>query len=60
MPEIVDVKAMSDDEFVKKYKKLVYKFVWRKYGAVLGPIKSTTGLDIENLIQRFTKSEKRL
>ncbi|MFJ8216447.1 sigma factor [Bacillus cereus] len=51
MPEVVDIKAMSDDEFVKQYKKLVYKFVWRKYGAVLESIKMTTGLDIEDLIQ---------
>ncbi|MBF7154066.1 sigma-70 family RNA polymerase sigma factor [Bacillus albus] len=51
MPEVVDVKAMSDDEFVKKYKKLVYKFVWGKYGAVLESIKTTTGLDVEDLIQ---------
>ncbi|AZJ20699.1 RNA polymerase subunit sigma-28 [Bacillus wiedmannii bv. thuringiensis] len=51
MPEVVDVKAMSDDEFVKKYKKLVYKFVWGKYGAVLDSIKTTTGLDVEDLIQ---------
>ncbi|MFE9078435.1 sigma-70 family RNA polymerase sigma factor [Bacillus mobilis] len=51
MPEVVDIKAMSDDEFVKQYKKLVYKFVWRKYGAVLESIKMTTGLDVEDLIQ---------
>ena len=51
MPEVVDVKGMSDDEFVKKYKKLVYKFVWGKYGAVLESIKTTTGLDVEDLIQ---------
>ncbi|MCU4862011.1 sigma-70 family RNA polymerase sigma factor [Bacillus cereus] len=51
MPEIIDVKTMSDDEFVKKHKKLVYKFVWRKYGAVLESIKSTTGLGREDLIQ---------
>ncbi|MHC2834761.1 sigma-70 family RNA polymerase sigma factor [Bacillus sp. F9_6S_D1_P_5] len=51
MPEIVDVKAMSDDEFVKKYKKLVYNFVWRKYGSNLESIKSNTGLEIEDLIQ---------
>ncbi|MFB8328104.1 sigma-70 family RNA polymerase sigma factor [Bacillus wiedmannii] len=51
MPEIVDVKAMSDDEFVKKYKKLAYNFVWRKYGSHLKAIKSNTGLEIEDLIQ---------
>lgn len=51
MPEIVDVKGMSDDEFVKKYKKLAYKFVWEKYGSNMGSIKSNTGLEIEDLIQ---------
>ncbi|AYF09487.1 RNA polymerase subunit sigma-28 [Bacillus mobilis] len=45
------MKAMSDDEFVKKYKKLVYNFVWRKYGSNLESIKSNTGLEIEDLIQ---------
>ncbi|MCW1239247.1 sigma-70 family RNA polymerase sigma factor [Bacillus pretiosus] len=51
MPEVVDVKAMTDDEFVKKYKKLAYNFVWRKYGSNLESIKSNTGLEIEDLIQ---------
>ncbi len=51
MVETVDVKAMSDDEFVKKYKKLAYNFVWRKYGSHLKAIKSNTGLEIEDLIQ---------
>ncbi|MCU5376133.1 sigma-70 family RNA polymerase sigma factor [Bacillus cereus] len=51
MPEIVDVKGMSDDEFVKKYKKLAYKFVWEKYGSNMESIKSNTGLEIEDLIQ---------
>lgn len=51
MPEVVDVRAMSDDEFVKKYKKLAYNFVWRKYGSHLKTIKSSTGLEIEDLIQ---------
>lgn len=51
MPEIVDVKTLTDDEFFKKYKKLVYKFVWEKYGSNLESIKSNTGLEIEDLIQ---------
>lgn len=34
----------------KEHKRLVYKFVWRKYGAVLESIKSTTGLGVEDLI----------
>lgn len=34
----------------KEHKKLVYKFVWRKYGAVLESIKSTTDLGVEDLI----------
>ena len=36
-------KARGDGE-------LLYKFVWRKYGAVLESIKSTTGLGVEDLI----------
>lgn len=51
MSEIVYVKAMTDDEFFLKYKKLVYKFVWGKYGSNLESIKSNTGLEIEDLIQ---------
>lgn len=51
MLEIVDVKTLTDDEFFKKYKKLVYKFVWEKYGSNLESIKSNTGLEIEDLIQ---------
>lgn len=51
MAEVVDVKGMSDDEFVKNYKKLAYNFVWRKYGSNLESIKSNTGLEIEDLIQ---------
>ncbi|OOR22778.1 sigma-70 family RNA polymerase sigma factor [Bacillus wiedmannii] len=51
MPEIVDVKTLTDNEFFKKYKKLVYKFVWEKYGSNLESIKSNTGLEIEDLIQ---------
>lgn len=51
MLETVDVKGMSDDEFMKKYKKLAYNFIWRKYGSHLKTIKSNTGLEIEDLIQ---------
>ncbi|HDX9667869.1 TPA: sigma-70 family RNA polymerase sigma factor [Bacillus cereus] len=45
------MKTLTDDEFFKKYKKLVYKFVWEKYGSNLESIKSNTGLEIEDLIQ---------
>lgn len=52
MPEVVeDVRAMSDEEFMEKYKKLVYKFVWKKYGPNAESIKSNTGLEIDDLIQ---------
>ncbi|MBJ8105979.1 MULTISPECIES: sigma-70 family RNA polymerase sigma factor [Bacillus cereus group] len=51
MAEVVDVKAMSDDEFMKKYKKLVYNFVWKKYSSNAEVIKSNTGLEIDDLIQ---------
>lgn len=51
MHETIDVKGMPDDEFIKKYKKLAYNFVWRKYGSHLKTIKSNTGLEIEDLIQ---------
>lgn len=51
MPEIVDVKALSDDEFMKKYKNLVYNFVWKKYSSTAEVIKSNTGLEIDDLIQ---------
>lgn len=51
MPEVVDVKAMSDDEFMKKYKNLVYNFVWKKYGSNAEVIKSNTTLEIDDLIQ---------
>ncbi|SCM94455.1 Sporulation sigma factor SigF [Bacillus mycoides] len=51
MPEIVDVKGMSDDEFMKKYKNLVYNFVWKKYSSTAEVIKSNTGLEIDDLIQ---------
>lgn len=49
--ETVDVKGMSDDEFVKKYKNLVYNFVWKKYSSTAKVIKSNTGLEIGDLIQ---------
>ncbi|MGH1296405.1 sigma-70 family RNA polymerase sigma factor [Bacillus pretiosus] len=51
MPETVDVKAMTDDEFMKKYKNLVYNFVWKKYSSTAEVIKSNTGLEIDDLIQ---------
>ncbi|PIE92198.1 RNA polymerase subunit sigma-28, partial [Bacillus fungorum] len=51
MAEVVDGKGMSDDEFVKKYKKLVYNFVWKKYSSNEEMIKSNTGLEIDDLIQ---------
>ncbi|HHT7236727.1 MULTISPECIES: sigma-70 family RNA polymerase sigma factor [Bacillus cereus group] len=51
MPEVVDVKGMSDDEFVKKYKNLFYNFVWGKYSSNAEVIKSNTGLELDDLIQ---------
>ncbi|WP_410982454.1 hypothetical protein [Bacillus cereus] len=38
MPEVIeDVRAMSDDEFMERYEKLVYHFVWKKlYGISQG------------------------
>ncbi|WP_247603389.1 sigma-70 family RNA polymerase sigma factor [Bacillus cereus] len=51
MAETVDVKVMTDDEFMKKYKNLVYNFVWKKYSSTAEVIKSNTGLEIDDLIQ---------
>lgn len=51
MAETVDVKVMTDDEFMKKYKNLVYNFVWKKYSSTVEVIKSNTGLEIDDLIQ---------
>ncbi len=51
MPEVVDVKGLSDDEFVKKYEKLVHHFVWKNYGRTIESIKGNTGLDIDDITQ---------
>lgn len=48
---IEDVKAMSDDEFMEKYEKLVHHFVWKKYGKRLDSIENDTNLAPEDLTQ---------
>ena len=39
MPEVVDVKGMSDSEFVKKYERFLHFFIQRRYGSKLDSIK---------------------
>lgn len=51
MPEVVDVKGMSDEEFVKKYERFLHFFIQRRYGSKLDSIKSDTGLEIDDLVQ---------
>ncbi|MCM3736430.1 sigma-70 family RNA polymerase sigma factor [Bacillus cytotoxicus] len=48
---IEDVQAMSDEEFLEKYEKLVHHFIWKKYGKKLESIKNDTGFDPEDLTQ---------
>ncbi|MFB5555018.1 sigma-70 family RNA polymerase sigma factor [Bacillus cytotoxicus] len=49
--EIKNVREMSDEEFMKKYERLVHHCVWRRYGKKLNSIKNDTALDIEDLTQ---------
>ncbi|WP_439022628.1 sigma-70 family RNA polymerase sigma factor [Bacillus thuringiensis] len=51
MPEVVDVKGMSDSDFVKKYERFLHFFIQRRYGSKLDSIKNDTGLEIEDLVQ---------
>ncbi|MEA1010960.1 MULTISPECIES: sigma-70 family RNA polymerase sigma factor [Bacillus cereus group] len=51
MAETVDVKGMSDSEFVKKYEQFLHFFIQCRYGSKLDSIKSDTGLEIEDLVQ---------
>ncbi|MBW3492416.1 sigma-70 family RNA polymerase sigma factor [Bacillus sp. FDAARGOS_1420] len=43
---------MSDEEFMERYKKLVYHCVWKRYGSKIKGIERDTGLGIEDLKQQ--------
>ncbi|HDR7708219.1 TPA: sigma-70 family RNA polymerase sigma factor [Bacillus cereus] len=49
--EIVNVREMSDDEFMDKYGRLVHHCVWKRYAKKKASIERDTGLDIEDLTQ---------
>ncbi|AJG59602.1 TPA: sigma-70 family RNA polymerase sigma factor [Bacillus cereus] len=49
--EIVDVRGMSDDEFMEKYERLVHHCVWKRYAKKKTSIEHDTNLDIEDLTQ---------
>ncbi|MDH2890655.1 sigma-70 family RNA polymerase sigma factor [Bacillus cytotoxicus] len=51
MTELIDVKALSDEEFIQKYEKFVFHFIHKKYGHRLQAIKDDTGLEFEDLVQ---------
>ncbi|MHA4176823.1 sigma-70 family RNA polymerase sigma factor [Bacillus cereus] len=47
----VNVREMSDTEFMKKYGRLVHHCVWKRYAKKMKSIEHDTGLDIEDLTQ---------
>ncbi|PEI37712.1 RNA polymerase subunit sigma-28 [Bacillus wiedmannii] len=47
----VDVRAMTDTEFMKKYERLVHHCVWKRYAKKMDNIEHDTNLDIEDLTQ---------
>ncbi|HDT6577475.1 TPA: sigma-70 family RNA polymerase sigma factor [Bacillus cereus] len=48
---IEDVRAMSDEEFMRKYENLVHHFIWKRYKGRLDIVKGNTGLEMEDLVQ---------
>ncbi|MCU5610686.1 hypothetical protein OCF60_19710 [Bacillus paranthracis] len=49
--ETVNVRGMSDDEFMEKYERLVHHCVWKRYAKKKTSIEHDTNLDIEDLTQ---------
>ncbi|MEC3420938.1 RNA polymerase subunit sigma-28, partial [Bacillus cereus] len=45
----VNVREMSDTEFMKKYGRLVHHCVWKRYSKKIKTIEQYTGLDIEDI-----------
>lgn len=48
---IENVRAMSDEEFMRKYENLVHHFIWKRYKGRLDIVKGDTGLEMEDLVQ---------
>ncbi|PGC80079.1 sigma-70 family RNA polymerase sigma factor [Bacillus toyonensis] len=48
---IEDVRAMSDEEFMRKYENLVHHFIWKRYKGRLDIVKGSTGLEMKDLVQ---------